>query len=86
MCNNKERNWSRTHTVSADAKYSVEKLEKIVLEEPPMPNKDQEEKMTNLILHQWQKKLDVFLKRKEQLESNLKSACSLVLGQCAHDK
>ena len=72
----------RTYIMGADTKISLEKLEKVVLEEPPMPGKEEQDKMTKLEIYKWQKKLDMIFKREQQLDSNLKSAYSLIWGQC----
>jgi hypothetical protein len=68
----------RKYNFGGDVKLAIEKLQRPVLAIPadPSPTATESEKRI------WLKRIDEFVKREAQLESNMTSAYSVVWGQC----
>jgi hypothetical protein len=68
----------RTFKYGADAKKAITTLLVPVFVEPTDPA----DKATRTQIRVWEKTVDEFVKQQTHLEQNVKTICSLVLGQC----
>jgi len=68
----------QTYKYGADAQLAIEKLAPPIIAEPDDP----EENASGTINRIWEKDVNKYVKRKNMLSENLKTAYSLVYGQC----
>ena len=74
----------RTYENGTDVQQTIESGVRLVLDKPKKPSVDAGTgKMDETDEYIWKKEIDYYIKRKSQLDSNLRKAYSLVWGQCS---
>lgn len=75
----------RKYTYGSDIKWTLENMEKMDIEEPDDPPDGDDEEVFNVKtkIEIWKRQVAEYVKRVQALEENIKTAYTLILGQCS---